>query len=79
MECVKCQAEPNDSDAANYYSEAASCIKNVSTNRFLEYAKIAVSKFCHAARLSQAAALAKQVAELMEEEHDYEEAFKFYE
>lgn len=54
-------------------------MKNVSTNKFLQLAKVAIDKFCMAARISQAASLAKQCAEKLEEDHDYEEALTFYE
>lgn len=79
MRCAQCTGAGEDGEIAGYYLEAAQCIKNVSTNKFLEYAKIAIDKFCHAARISQAAGLAKQCAEKLEEDHDYEEALIFYE
>ena len=50
----------------------------MSTNKFLEYARTAIDKFCLSARLSQAASLAKECAEKLEEEHDYDEAILFY-
>ena len=51
LKCIELGPE-NDSDNAGYYNEAAHCIKNISTNRFLEYARIAIDKFALAARLS---------------------------
>jgi alpha-soluble NSF attachment protein len=79
MRCIECTAPDDDSEQAGYYLEAAHCIKNVSTNKFLNYAKTAIDKFCVAARISQAASLAKECAEKLEEDHDYEEALIFYE
>jgi alpha-soluble NSF attachment protein len=78
MRCVEC-APDEDGEQAGYYLEAAHCIKNVNTNKFLEYSKVAIDKFCISARISQAASLAKEVAEKLEEDHDYEEALIFYE
>jgi hypothetical protein len=77
MRCIECSNE-EDSDVAGFYLEAAHCVKNISTNKYLEYAKIAIDKFCLAARISQAANLAKEIAEKMEEDMDYEEAYEFY-
>lgn len=78
MRCVDCSAG-DDSEQAGYYLEAAHCIKPHHTNKFLEFSKIAIDKFCVAARISQAASLAKEVAEKLEEDNDYEEALVFYE
>ena len=78
LKCVECSGE-DDSDCAGYYLEAAHCIKNANTNKFLEYARIAIDKFCLSARISQAASLAKECADRLEEEHDYDEALGFYE
>ena len=78
LRCIECS--PNeDSEQAGYLLEAAQCIKNVNTNRFLEYSKTAIEKFCLSGRISQAASLAKQCADKLEEDHDYEEALTFYE
>ncbi len=45
----------------------------------MAHAKTAIEKFCLAARISQAASLAKECAEKLEEDHEYEEALVFYE
>lgn len=80
LECVKCTGEEDSSDIAGYYSEAANCLKNShNTNKYLEYARIAIERFSLAARLSQAASLAKDCAEVLDEMHDYDEALLFYE
>ena len=69
----------DDSEQAGYYLEAAHCIKNLSTHKYLEFARIAIEKFCLVARVSQAASLAKECGEKLDEDHDYEDAIKFYE
>ncbi len=78
LRCIEC-SPGEESDQANYYLEAAHCIKNVSTHKFLEYSRIAIDKFSLVARISQAAGLAKECAEKLDEDHDYEDAIKFYE
>jgi hypothetical protein len=59
--------------------EAAHSIKKVNTNRYLEYAKKAIGSYCLGGRISSAASLAKECAEKLEDDHDYEEAIKFFE
>ena len=51
----------------------------MNTNKFLEYSRKAINSYCLGSRISSAASLAKECAEKLEEEHDYEEAIKFYE
>jgi len=57
----------------------ANCVKNTSTNQFLKFSKIAIDKYSLSARIGQAANLAKQCGEILQEDHDYEEAIQFYE
>ena len=78
LRCIEC-SPGEESEQAGFYLEAAHCIKNVSTHKFLEYSRTAIDKFCLVARISQAAGLAKECAEKLDEEHDYEDAIKFYE
>lgn len=54
-------------------------MKKVNTNKFLEYSEKAIHAYCLGQRISSAASLAKECAEKLDEEHDYEEAIKFYE
>lgn len=54
-------------------------MKKVNTNKFLEYAQKAINAYCMGQRISSAASLAKECAEKLDEDHDYEEAIKFYE
>jgi alpha-soluble NSF attachment protein len=59
--------------------EAAHNIKNVNTKDFIDYSQQAIAKFCLVGRISQAAGLAKECAEKLDEDRDLEEAIKFYE
>jgi len=79
MQCVACTPPEDDRETATYYQEAANCIKNVSSTKYLEYARIAIDKLCLSTRIGQAASMAKGCAEALELDHDYEEAIKFYE
>jgi len=54
-------------------------MKKVNTNKFLEYSQKAINAFCMGQRISSAASIAKECAEKLDEDHDYEEAIKFYE
>jgi len=51
----------------------------VNTNKYLEYSKYAIDGFALSGRISNAASMAKDIAEKMDEDHDYEEAIKFFE
>lgn len=79
MMCVQCTSPDDDRETGGYYQEAANCIKNVSTSKYIEYSRIAIDKFCLSTRIGQAATMSKGCAEVLELEHDYEEAIKFYE
>jgi alpha-soluble NSF attachment protein len=79
MRCVECTPPEDDRETGGFYQEAANCIKNVNTNKYLEYSRTAIDKFCLSARIGPAATMAKQCAEQLEEDHDYEEAIQFYE
>lgn len=54
-------------------------MKKINTQKFIEYSQKAIKAFCMGTRISSAASLAKECGEKLEEEHDYEEAVKFYE
>lgn len=77
LKCVECEQE--EADQAQHYLEAAHCIKKINTNLFLEYSQKAIRAYCLGGRISSAASLAKECSEKLEEDHDYEEAIKFYE
>lgn len=54
-------------------------MKKINTNKFLQYSEQAIHAFCLGQRISSAASLAKECAEKLDEDHDYEEAIKYYE
>lgn len=54
-------------------------MKKINTQKFLEFSEKAIHAYCLGQRISSAAQLAKECAEKMDEEHDYEEAIKYYE
>ena len=76
--CIEC-SPGDDSEQAGFLLEAAHNIKNVNTKDFLDYSQQAIAKFCLVGRISQAAGLAKECAEKLDEDRDLEEAIKFYE
>ncbi len=77
MRCVEC--EKDEGNCAGYYAEAAKCMKKVNTNKFLELSEKAINAYCMGQRISSAAAIAKECAEKLDEDRDYEEAIRFYE
>jgi len=77
LKCIEC--ENDEGSHASLYLEAANCIKKVNMSRYLEYSQKAITGFSMSGRISNAASQAKAVAENLEEEHDYEEAIKFFE
>ena len=71
--------EEREQDAAQFYLEIAHIYKKESqTSQYLESSKKAIDMFCFGKRISQAASLAKECAEYLEEIYDYEEATKLY-
>ena len=59
--------------------DAAHCAKKINVKRYLELARKAIDSFCLSGRISTAAGLAKEIAEKLEEDYDYEEAVGAYE
>jgi lipopolysaccharide biosynthesis regulator YciM len=51
QKCVDCTPEGEDRELGGIYHEMANNIKNVSTNKFLEYSRIAIDKYSLSARL----------------------------
>lgn len=49
------------------------------TTRYTQYARIAIQLYMMSGRNSQACSMAKDVAEKLEEDYNYEEAVVFYE
>lgn len=77
LKCVEC--EGNDGSGASYYLEAAHCIKKVNSHKFLEFANKAINAYCLDQRISSAASLAKECAEKLEDDADFEKAIEYYE
>lgn len=77
LKCIECEAD--EGSHASHYQDAANCIKKVNSNKYLEYSRRAINGFSLSGRISNAASIAKDCAEKLEEDHDYEEAIKFYE
>jgi alpha-soluble NSF attachment protein len=76
MRCIDCSSEH---DQAPFYLEAAHCQKKVSLKGFIELAEMAINQYCLKGSISSAASLAKEIAESLEEEYDYEESARFFE
>jgi len=75
--CIKC--EENELDAAGHYREAATCIKNTDSTKYLEYLKKAIDMYSLSGRASTSAGIAKECALELEDNYDYEEAINMYE
>uniref|UniRef100_A0A7S3ILS1 Uncharacterized protein n=1 Tax=Strombidium inclinatum TaxID=197538 RepID=A0A7S3ILS1_9SPIT len=74
--CIKC--EESDRDAASHYREAANCIKGSDVDKYVELISKAIDIYSLSGRGSTAAGMAKDCAQLMEEQFDYEQAVEFY-
>jgi hypothetical protein len=59
--------------------EAAHCAKKVSGTQYLELGRKAIESYCLSGRISSAASLAKEIAEKLEEDYDFEEAVQAFE
>ena len=59
LKCIECTPPEDERETGGFYHEAANCIKNVNTNKYLEYARLAIDKYCLSARIGPAANLAK--------------------
>ena len=77
MKCIECEAE--DADKASHLMEAAHCQKKQNkTAQFLLLANNAIDSYCLARRIGSAATLAKEIAEMLEEQFSYDEAAVYY-
>ena len=59
--------------------EAAHSIKKVNTSKFLDYANKAINGYCMDQRISSAASIAKECAEQLEQDFDFEQSILYYE
>lgn len=65
-------------DAAPHYREAANCIKEKDTDKYVELTTKAIDLFSLSGRSSTGAGMAKECATFLEEGYDYETAIGFY-
>ena len=77
MRCVNCEKDSHLQ--ATYYLEAAHSMKKVNNTEFLELADKAIHCYSMGGRRSSAAQLAKECAEKLEEDYDFEQATVYYE
>jgi len=68
--CIKC--ESSDADAAPHYKEIAICAKELDADKYTQYSLKAIDLYSLAGRTSQAARMAKECGEFLEENYDYE-------
>ena len=62
---IKC--EENDADCAPHYKEAALCVKETDSETYCKYIQKAIDLYSLSGRTSQAAAMAKDCAQYLEE------------
>ena len=74
--CIAC--ETSEEDRAPHYRDAAKCLKDVDTDRYVSYVKKAIDVYSMSGRASTSAGMAKECAGKLEEEKDYDEAIKMY-
>lgn len=76
MLCLDCEQDPLFQ--ANYLRDAANLIKGTNSDRYLKLVKQALELFTVSGRVSQAASMAKDCAEKLEEDFNYELAVKMF-
>ena len=74
--CIKC--ETSEEDRAPHYRDAAKCLKEVDTDRYVTYIKKAIDIYSMSGRASTSASMAKECAQKLEEDKDYDESIKMY-
>ena len=77
LRCAEC--EPDEGFKANHLRDAAIVIKNQDTDQYIKLITQAIELFSITGRTTQASSLAKDCAEKLEEDYNYEDALKFYE
>ena len=68
--CISC--EQNENDAAPHYKEIALCAKETDADKYTQYSLKAIDMYSVSGRTSQAARMAQECGEFMEEQYDYE-------
>jgi alpha-soluble NSF attachment protein len=74
--CIECEQFP--STKANYMKDAALALRTQNQGQFIQKSREAIDLYCLTKRTSAAAALAKDCAEKLEEDYNYEDATTFY-
>ena len=74
--CIAC--EENESDSAPHYREAANCIKETDTDKYVQLTKMAIDMYSLSGRSSTGATMSRDCAQKLEEEYDYEAAAEMY-
>lgn len=77
LKCVECEAD--EGFKANHFKEAALCMKQHDTQKYLELVKQAIELYQIVGRMSQACTMCKDCADKLEEDYNYEQAREFYE
>ena len=65
-------------DSGGTIVNAAKALKEVDTDRYVTYIKKAIDIYSMSGRASTSASMAKECAQKLEEDKDYEEAIKMY-
>jgi hypothetical protein len=76
LRCAEC--EPDEGFKANHLRDAAIVIKNQDSDQYIKLITQAIELFSITGRTTQASSLAKDCAEKLEEDYNYEDALKFY-
>lgn len=74
--CIEC--EQNEADAAPHYREAAIVVKEVDSEKYVKLTKQAIDMYSLSGRSSTGATMARDCAQKLEEEYDYENAAEMY-
>lgn len=76
QKCISC--EENETDTAEFYREAAACIKETDIDQYYSYIKRAIDLYALGGRGSTGANIAKECAQILEENYDYDRSIEMY-
>ena len=76
MLCLECETDPLNK--ANYIRDAANLVKATNSDKYLKLVGQALELFTLSGRTSQAASMARDCAEKLEEDFNYELAVKMF-
>jgi tetratricopeptide (TPR) repeat protein len=77
LKCIECESE--NSFKANLYRDAAAVCKSTNTEQYIQMVLKATELYALSGRGSMAANLARDCAEKLEEDYNYEDAKIYYE